>query len=63
MESDDWLTELTTALSGSPGLTLVAGMVAGVLANVILRARNWSKCRRLSLLNNNYEGTTYFMFS
>ena len=39
MESDDWFTDLTTALSGSPGLTLVAGMVAGVLANVILRAR------------------------
>ena len=43
MESDndtnDWLTDLTTAVSGSPGFTLVAGMVAGILANVILRAR------------------------
>jgi len=41
-ESDsdnDWLTELTTLVSGSPGFTLVAGMLAGVLANVILRAR------------------------
>ena len=42
MESDsdtDWLTDLTTLVSGSPGFTLVAGMVAGILANVILRAR------------------------
>merc|ERR1719400_1983126 len=39
MDSEDWLSQLTETVSGSQGLTLVAGMVAGILANVILRAR------------------------
>ena len=40
MNSDnDWYSELTNLVTSSSGLTLVAGMVCGMLANLLMRGR------------------------
>ena len=38
-EESDWTVFWSQVVSGSPGYTLLAGMVCGVLANIILRSR------------------------
>ena len=42
----DWISQWSSLVSGSPGYTLLAGVVCGMLANVILRGRTGNNVAR-----------------